>query len=151
VRVASQAENERSFKLLQDYLHQARNPSTGPASRTAFHFRFFMAPGAGSCAAHAPDDDCGSSGPTAGDAAASPQFELVQLVLVPPPPPPSRPSSSSGDGPQQGAGVLSPAARAGLRKLLGMCGLVLPEGDEGEEAADSALKLTTFLPQAAEV
>lgn len=29
---------------VQDYLHQARNPSTGVASRSAYHFRFFLIP-----------------------------------------------------------------------------------------------------------
>jgi hypothetical protein len=29
---------------LQDYLHQARNPSIGPASRSAYHFKFFLIP-----------------------------------------------------------------------------------------------------------
>lgn len=41
----TQAENLRSFQLLQEYLEQARRPSNGsPAFRTPFRFQFFLKP-----------------------------------------------------------------------------------------------------------
>jgi hypothetical protein len=48
---------------------------------------------------------------------------------------------------------MSPGAKAGLRKLLTMCGFgqVVMEGEDEAAAADTSLKLTTFLPEAAEV
>jgi hypothetical protein len=93
-------------------------------------------------------------------AADSPQFELVQLVLVPPPPPrlqgrtPSS-SSSSSTSSGSGSGPLSAGARQGLLKLLRMCGFedVETEGqdEEGQGQQAAAARLTTFLPEAAEV
>jgi hypothetical protein len=78
----------------------------------------------------------------------------VQLVLVPPAPPrvlhqPS--SSSSGSSSSQ---PLSPGAKQGLLKLLGMCGIAEVDAEEegGEAGAQEAsARLTTFLPEAAEV
>lgn len=87
----------------------------------------------------------------------SPQFELVQLVLVPPPPPrlQGRPPSSSSNSSGSGSGPLSAGARQGLLKLLRMCGFedVVTEGQDEEGAGKqaAAARLTTFLPEAAEV
>jgi len=78
----------------------------------------------------------------------SPQFELVQLVLVPPPPPRTTTPSSNGSG----SGPLSARAKQGLIKLLKMCGFEgVASEEEGEEVPDAAAHLTTFLPEAAEV
>jgi len=42
---AEQAENQRSFQLLQEYLDQAkRAPDDGPAGRVPYRFRFFLRP-----------------------------------------------------------------------------------------------------------
>lgn len=152
-----QAENERSFKLLQDYLQQARSPTLGPASRTAYHFRFFLMPQQQLADAEAlfssSDDEDGNAAEHAGSSGgtSAPQFDLVQLVLVPPPPPPAPHTHSSSSGGQ--TMPLSAGARQGLLKLLRMCGLgdVEAEAEEAAEGVDAAARLTTFLPQAAEV
>lgn len=80
-------------------------------------------------------------------------------MLVPPPPPrlQGRPPSSSGNSSSSGSGSgpLSAGARQGLLKLLRMCGFedVVTEGQDEEGAGQqaAAARLTTFLPEAAEV
>ncbi|WIA28829.1 hypothetical protein OEZ86_011358 [Tetradesmus obliquus] len=136
---AEQAENERSFKLLQDYLHQARSPSQGPASRVAYHFRFFLLPQPhGLDVEEEPQEP--PSQAAAADAPPGPQFQRVQLSL--PPPQPKADSSSPG---------LSAAALKALSKLLAQCGLPPVAAEEREQQADAAGRLSTFLPEAAEV
>eukprot|EP00775_Hariotina_reticulata_P003645 gene3645-3906_t len=111
----------------QDYLHQARHPTQGPASRSAYHFTFYLQP---------TDADQSFDSTISGS---TPSFQLVVLTLAPPPP--SR----------SGAGALSPAARKALHKLLELCGLpAVQDEDEGTDA-QSAACLTNFLPGAAEV
>eukprot|EP00879_Flechtneria_rotunda_P018445 GHRR01019348.1.p1 GENE.GHRR01019348.1~~GHRR01019348.1.p1 ORF type:complete len:302 (+),score=65.39 GHRR01019348.1:201-1106(+) len=128
-----QAENERSFKLLQDYLHQARTtrPSLGPTSRTAYHFKFYLTP----------EDTETSESLAAPSNSASASLHLVQQTLAPPEP--SRPTP----------GHLSPAVVKALGKLLTACGLTPVQVDQQEEedALASMNKLTHFLPAAAEV
>lgn len=83
------------------------------------------------------------------------QFELVQLVLVPPPPPRTQgPSSSTPSSSGSGSGPLSAGARQGLLKLLKMCGfedVVTDVEDEEGGGQEAKARLTTFLPEAAEV
>jgi hypothetical protein len=64
----------------------------------------------------------------------------VQLSL--PPPPPKVDSSAPG---------LSAAALKALSKLLVQCGLPPVAAGEGEQQEDSSSKLSSFLPEAAEV
>lgn len=144
----------------QDYLHQARNPTLGPASRSAFHFRFFLTPQQPNTPAAAwdsdsEDDAAAAAAGSATSSGSSPQFELVQLVLVPPPPPRTqRPPQPPGCSGSSGSQPLSAGARLGLLKLLQMCGLGEVEAEEegqGAEGAGADARLTTFLPEAAEV
>jgi hypothetical protein len=135
----------------QEYLHQARTPTTGAGSRSAFHFKFFLIPQADPAAYPDSDDDSPST-----SIADGPQFDLVQLVLVPPPSPRvlHPPSSSSGSSSSSSSQPLSPGAKQGLLKLLGMCGFadVVSEEEGGEaQAQEATARLTTFLPEAAEV
>jgi hypothetical protein len=64
----------------------------------------------------------------------------VQLSL--PPPQPKADASSPG---------LSAAALKALSKLLGQCGLPPIAGEKGEQQGDASSRLSTFLPEAAEV
>jgi hypothetical protein len=84
-----------------------------------------------------------SASSPAGDdapAPAGPDFQRVQLSL--PPPQPKIDSSSQG---------LSVAAVKALSKLLSQCGLQPIAAGEGEQEGDASGKLSSFLPEAAEV
>jgi hypothetical protein len=87
-----------------------------------------------------PDDASGVSSPAGDDAPSGPTFQRVQLSL--PPPQPKLDSSSQG---------LSAAAVKALSKLLSQCGLPPIATGEGEQPGDASGKLSTFLPEAAEV
>lgn len=122
----------------QDYLHQARNPSSGPASRSAFHFRFFLRSDSGTAppTAHTDTDASDADAPDA--SAPDAAFQLAALSLPPP-------------QPGNAAGQLSGPAFRGLQKLLALCGLPPLADEASEQAADASARLTSFLPQAAEV
>lgn len=79
-----------------------------------------------------PQQSAAAAGPTA------PDFQEAAVSLVPPQP------SKSGSG-------LSGAAVKALSKLLVLCGLPPVSSEEGEQQQDAAQRLTTFLPEAAEV
>eukprot|EP00878_Enallax_costatus_P022545 GHUV01023920.1.p1 GENE.GHUV01023920.1~~GHUV01023920.1.p1 ORF type:complete len:478 (+),score=168.44 GHUV01023920.1:402-1835(+) len=147
---AEQAENERSFKLLQDYLHQARSPTTGPASRTAYNFRFYlMSQGISEPAASQSDD--GTTTASSPPPGSSSPFKLAQLSLPPPQPNRRPPVTASAKASGSSSGQLSaPAARA-LVKLLELCGITGVAMDSQGDQQDVDLKLTTFIPEAAEV
>lgn len=130
-RILERERNERSLKLLSEYLAAARapgsadddgggDPAAAPPSTHHLPFRFvFFVPeeeeDGGGLSGVAPDDD-----EQAGAAAARP-LRRVELTL----PPPER-----GRG---RAGALSPAARRALRRLLAACGVPEPPADAPDD------------------
>lgn len=87
----------------------------------------------------------------AGDDPAGPSFHLVQLSLAPPQPhrgaAAATAAAAAGRG---GGGQLSAAAGKALRRLLELCGINGVVADATEQE-DTSSKLTTFIPEAAEV
>eukprot|EP00955_Chlamydomonas_euryale_P066845 359660-Chlamydomonas_euryale.AAC.13 len=165
-----QAENERSFKLLQEYLQQARSGDLrSPAARAAYHFAFYVREGDAHAVGETADGTAAAAretttsrsssfaGAGAGNGSGGERLKRVAVSL----PPPQRHSEASLR--------LSGTSRKAIRKLLAAVGLehawprrgeASSGGSAGETAGDpcgydsddeaGALSLSAFLPDAAE-
>jgi hypothetical protein len=131
-RPSERDRNERSLKLLSEYLAAARSltrgpgddvgddaddpllrdPSPPPSTHTLpFRFVFYLAP----------EDEQGDEGKEQEPESPPPQLRKVELTL----PPPERGRGARGS--------LSPAARRALRKLLSACGVPEPPEDAPDD------------------
>eukprot|EP00877_Chromochloris_zofingiensis_P009526 jgi/Chrzof1/4827/Cz15g00240.t1 len=140
---AEKAENERSFKLLQEYLSAARatGPS-GPADRTAFRFCFYVRK-EDAALAEIEDVTTDEDQNATADEPSPSSFQKCEVIL----PPPERAIP--------GTDYLPPSVNKALRKLLTSCGIpgdsFADDMDEGDVAAGVLQPLTSFLQAAAEV
>ncbi|GMH33562.1 hypothetical protein BSKO_01396 [Bryopsis sp. KO-2023] len=133
------SENERSMKLLQDYLIQAKDGLNGLMAPPPFRFVFFVKKSRAD-ESSSDESDCGASestSPTAQSKAETP-VERVEIVI---PPPPRNPTGDS----------LPLGARQGLAKLMAAVGV--PKAllhNLAVEIESSSDRLRDFLPEAAE-